>query len=104
MHRNNGRKDGRTRTAFRRALNHHCQQDMSDRQFDIITERRTDLRTSLLIDAAINTAQSHKLLPIADELVEQGLEPNLVLRVLTMPNKRRCYVELFECSRSLLSH
>ena len=60
---------------------HHC----------VKADRRVDLRTSLLLDAAINMVLSHELIPVVDELAEQGVEPHLVLRVLTKPRERRCY-------------
>lgn len=71
-------------------------------QYDHYVERRTDLRTSLLIDAAINAVASHELIPVADELIDQGIDPNLVLRVLTRPDKRRSYMEVH--GRSVLFH
>ncbi|QOL52256.1 hypothetical protein [Massilia litorea] len=46
-------------------------------------ERRTDLRTSMLIDAAINAVLTNHLIPVAEELIDQGIDPNLILRVLT---------------------
>jgi hypothetical protein len=63
------------------------------RRNDHHVERRMDLRTSLLIDAAINAVKSHELIPVAEGLIEQGIEPDLVLRVLTRPEERRSYVE-----------
>jgi hypothetical protein len=94
MYRQNRRKHGAPRNASCRDPCSRCQDNSTSYQQNLRLERRSDLRTSLLIDAAINTVQSHKLIPVADELIEQGIEPNLVLRVLTMPDKRRCYVEL----------
>ncbi|WP_157202065.1 hypothetical protein [Massilia sp. Root335] len=65
--------------------------------------RRIDHRGSLLIDAAINASQSHELIPVAEGLVEQGIAPDAVLRVLIKPERRR-YVETREPYPSKLFH
>ncbi|QOL52251.1 hypothetical protein [Massilia litorea] len=67
-------------------------------------ERRTDLRTSMLIDAAINAVLTNHLIPVAEELIDQGIDPNLILRVLTRPAERRRYGELYESYQSLVFH
>ena len=73
------------------------------RQFRHSEHRRIDQRSSLLIDAAVNAAQSHEMLPVADELIEQGIAPDVVLRVLTKPERRR-YVETPGLHTSILFH
>ena len=73
-------------------------------QHDHKPERRADLRTSLLIDAAINIVLTNEWIPAAEELLDQGVEPNLVLRVLTRPEERRSYGELYESCMSLVFH
>ncbi len=55
------------------------------------TDRRSDSRTSLLVDAAINAASSHDVFAAAEELLEQHTPPDVVIRVLTRPTKRRQY-------------
>ena len=57
------------------------------------TDRRIDFRTSVLIDAAINAACSHAVFTAADELLAQNTPPDVVIRVLTRPVKRRQYLE-----------
>lgn len=56
-------------------------------------ERRIDFRTSVLIDAAINAAGSYEVFTAADELLAQNTPPDVVIRVLTRPTKRRRYLE-----------
>lgn len=73
------------------------------RQFRYSEYRRIDQRSSVLIDAAINAAQSHELIPVAEELIEQGIAPDVVLRVLTKPERRR-YVDTVESYISILFH
>lgn len=60
---------------------------------DYRADRRTDFRTSLLIDAAINAASSHDVFTAAQELLEQHTPPDVVIRVLTRSTKRRRYPE-----------
>ena len=73
------------------------------RQFRYSEHRRIDQRSSLLIDAAINASQSHELIPVAEELIEQGIAPDVVLRVLTKPERRR-YVDTVEPYISIIFH
>ena len=53
--------------------------------------RRIDKKTALLIDAAVNAAASHGLMPAACELVVLGVPLHVAVRVLTMPTHRRSY-------------
>jgi hypothetical protein len=73
------------------------------RQFRYSEHRRIDRRSSLLIDAAINASLSHELIPVAEELIEQGIAPNTVLRVLKKPERRR-YVETLQAYIPMLFH
>jgi hypothetical protein len=50
---------------------------------------RTDRKTALLIDAAINAAASHGCINAARELIEQGVPFDVAMRVLTRPTDRR---------------
>lgn len=69
------------------------------------SERRTDLRTSMLIDAAINAAVlTSQLIPVAEELIDQGIDLKLILRVLTSPAERRRYGELGDPYQTLVFH
>lgn len=54
-------------------------------------DRRTDSRTALLIDAAINATNSHSVFSVADELLQQQTPADVVIRVLMRPSKRRIY-------------
>ena len=54
-------------------------------------DRRIDWRTAVLIDAAINAACSHDVFTAAEELLAQNTPPELIIRVLTRPAKRRRY-------------
>ena len=60
---------------------------------DHLEDRRMDFRTSLLIDAAINAASAHDVFSAAEELLDQHTPPDVVIRVLTRPTKRRRYAE-----------
>ncbi|NNG22653.1 hypothetical protein [Telluria aromaticivorans] len=60
---------------------------------DYPTDRRSDFRTSLLIDAAINAASSHDVFSAAEELLDQHTPPDVIIRVLTRPTRRRLYPE-----------
>ena len=57
------------------------------------TERRTDVRTAVLIDAAINAASSRDVFSTAKELLVQRTPPDVVIRILLRPTKRRLYRE-----------
>lgn len=51
-------------------------------------DRRTDYRTSLIIDAVIHDAAASAR-PAATQLAEQGVPLEVSLRVLTRPAERR---------------
>ena len=53
--------------------------------------RRTNERTALLVDAAINAAASHVVTGAAAELIEWGFPVEFVFRVLCHPGTRRSY-------------
>lgn len=57
-------------------------------------DRRSDLRTALLIDAAINAADSHGVFAATDELLQQHTPADVVIRVMMRPSKRRAYPNL----------
>jgi hypothetical protein len=54
-------------------------------------ERRTNIRTAALIDAAIQATSSHGMAGAFFELIEQGLPLETAIRVLTHPSERRHY-------------
>ena len=74
------------------------------RQYRHSEHRRVDQRSALLIDAAINAAESHELTPVVQALLAQGINADVVLRVLTQPRERRRYTALDNMSSSLLFH
>lgn len=53
------------------------------------TERRSDYRTALLIDAAIHSAAAGTLVSPARELAGLGVPFDIARRVLTRPAERR---------------
>lgn len=57
-------------------------------------DRRSDHRTALLIDAAINAADSHGVFTATDELLRQQTPADVVIRVMMRPSKRRAYPEV----------
>lgn len=56
-------------------------------------DRRIDLRTAVIIDAAINACENHGLDPAANELTDRGIPADVVVRVLTRQGERRVYPE-----------
>jgi hypothetical protein len=59
-------------------------------------DRRVDLGSALLIDAAINASETHGLVPAACELSDWGVSAEIVIRVLTEKEKRRSYPQVHE--------
>lgn len=60
---------------------------------ELAMDRRIDLRTALIIDAAINACENHGLAPAANELADRGIPTDVVVRVLTRQGERRVYPE-----------
>jgi hypothetical protein len=54
-------------------------------------DKRTDRRTAMMIDAALNARAAHSAASVARALFEAGVPIEIAVRVLTRPKDRRQY-------------